>query len=61
MRCHFFNSFFISKLLDEAGGYSFKNVKRWSRKVPGKDIFALDKIFFPGKFSLYYGRALVII
>ena len=50
-RCHFFKSFFITKLLDEAGGYNYKNVKRWSRKVPGKDIFALDKIFFPGKFS----------
>ena len=49
-RCHFFKSFFITKLLDEAGGYNYKNVKRWSRKVPGKDIFALDKIFFPGKF-----------
>ena len=48
-RCHFFKSFFITKLLDEAGGYNYKNVKRWSRKVPGKDIFALDKIFFPGE------------
>ena len=48
-RCHFFKSFFITKLLDEAGGYNYKNVKRWSRKVPGKDIFALDKIFFPGQ------------
>ena len=46
-RCHFFKSFFITKLLDEAGGYRYQNVKRWSKKVPGKDIFGLDKIVFP--------------
>ena len=49
-RCHFFKSFFITKLLDEAGGYNYKNVKWWSKNVPGKDIFALDKIFCPSKF-----------
>ena len=48
-RCHFFNSAFISKLLDEADGYNYAKVERWSRWVPGKDIFALDKIFFPGE------------
>lgn len=50
-RCHFFKSFFMTKLLDEGsmsgGGYRYANVKRWSKKVPGKDIFNLDKIFFP--------------
>ena len=53
-RSHFFKSFFISQLLNEghinpaiAGTYEYKNVKRWSKKVPGKDIFQLDKIFFP--------------
>jgi sentrin-specific protease 1 len=53
-RCHFFKSFFITKLLDEEhsnpslrGKYNYNNVKRWSKKVPGKDIFNLDKIFFP--------------
>lgn len=53
-RCHFFKSFFMTKLLNEghqdpnvAGTYEYKNVKRWSKKVPGKDIFALDKVFFP--------------
>jgi hypothetical protein len=47
-RSHFFNSFFFTKLFDEGGTeqYTYKNVKRWSKKVPGKDIFALDKIFF---------------
>jgi sentrin-specific protease 1 len=54
IRCHFFSSFFMSKLLDIgnrdstlAGQYNYDNVKTWSRRVPGEDIFALDKIFFP--------------
>lgn len=51
-RSHFFKSFFITKLLNEGnpscdGEYEYKNVKRWSKKVPGKDIFELDKILFP--------------
>jgi hypothetical protein len=51
-RSHFFKSFFMTKLLNEGnaeleGTYEYRNVKRWSKKVPGKDIFNLDKIFFP--------------
>lgn len=51
-RSHFFKSFFITKLLNEGnascdGKYEYRNVKRWSKKVPGKDIFNLDKILFP--------------
>ena len=44
----------MSKLLNEGnanpaldGTYDYKLVKRWSKKVPGKDLFNLDKIFFP--------------
>jgi len=46
-RSHFFKSFFFTKLLDEGASndYKYANVKRWSKNVPGKDIFALDKIF----------------
>lgn len=46
-RCHFFKSFFLTKLLEEQNGYNYSNVKRWSKKVSGKDVFALDKMFFP--------------
>jgi len=46
-RSHFFKSFFVTKLLDEGGEYRYRNVKRWSKKVPGKDIFALEKIIIP--------------
>ena len=47
-RSHFFKSFFFTKLFDEGvtNEYKYSNVKRWSKKVPGKDIFALDKILF---------------
>ena len=50
-RSHFFKSFFVTKLLNEGsakeGTYEYKNVKRWSKKAPGKDLFSLDKIVFP--------------
>jgi sentrin-specific protease 1 len=53
-RSHFFKSFFITKLLNEGhadpsidGTYDYRNVKRWSKKVPGKDIFGLDKVVVP--------------
>jgi sentrin-specific protease 1 len=53
-RSHFFNSYFVQTLFDEKnnnpalrGRYSYKNVKRWSKKVPGKDIFNLKYIFCP--------------
>jgi sentrin-specific protease 1 len=53
-RSHFFKSFFMTKLRNEGnvnpdldGKYEYRNVRRWSKKVPGKDIFNLDKIFFP--------------
>jgi sentrin-specific protease 1 len=42
----------MTKLLNEGhptmdGQYEYRQVKRWSKLVPGKDLFALDKIFFP--------------
>lgn len=52
----FFESYFMTKLLNEGhsnplvcGAYLYdKNVKNWSRKkVPGGDIFSLDKIVIP--------------
>lgn len=41
---HFYNSFFISKLLDADGRYNYNNVKRWSKKF---NIFEKDKVFCP--------------
>lgn len=42
---HFFNNFFVNKLLDnETGGFMYAYVKRWTRKF---DVFSLDKVFCP--------------
>ena len=44
-RSHFFSSLFLSNLFAN-GCYNYNEVKKWSKNVPGKDIFALDKVFF---------------
>jgi sentrin-specific protease 1 len=61
-RCHFFKSFFITKLLDEGvtNTYTYSNVKRWSKNVPGKDIFGLDKVFIPVNIGNAHWACLVI-
>jgi sentrin-specific protease 1 len=53
-RSHFFNSFFVQSMFDEKNRnrklrrrYNYENVKKWSKKVPGKDIFNLKYIFCP--------------
>jgi Ulp1 family protease len=50
----FLSSFFWQNLTDEKnddmtvqGTYDYGNVSRWSKKLPGKDIFNLKKIFIP--------------
>ncbi|CCI40892.1 unnamed protein product [Albugo candida] len=44
--CHFFNSFFYTKVSED--GYNYRNVRRWTRKV---DLFGMDKIFVPVNLS----------
>jgi sentrin-specific protease 1 len=53
-RSHFFNSFFVQNLFDgenndleKRGKYKHDKVCRWSRQVPGRDIFHLKYIFAP--------------
>jgi sentrin-specific protease 1 len=36
----------IEALLGCNGCYNYNKVKKWSKNVPDKDIFALDKVFF---------------
>jgi Ulp1 family protease len=62
-RSHFFNSFFVQTMFDEKnrnrklrGRYNYENVKRWSKKVPGKDIFKLKYIFCPINIKINIGR-----
>ena len=59
-RSHFFKSFFLTKLLEEQNGCKYANAKRWSKKAPGKDMFALDKIFFPVNIDNMHWAASVI-
>jgi len=53
-RSHFFSSFFVQRMFDEKnsdpnlrGQYNYMNVKSWSKKVHGKDIFNMKYIFVP--------------
>jgi hypothetical protein len=53
-RLHFLNSFFVQTMfnlknndLNLRGRYNYENVRCWSKKVPGKDIFKLKYIFCP--------------
>ena len=41
--CHFFNSFFFTKLL-ENGSYNYRQVKRWTKRF---DLFSRSKVFAP--------------
>ena len=43
-----------------AGKYQYSNVKRWSRNIPGNDIFQLDKIFVPINIRQYHWTCVVI-
>jgi len=61
-RSHFFKSFFLTKLLIDDKKYNYDSVKRWSNKVPGKDIFALDKVIFAVNISQqHWGCAAVFM
>ena len=44
---HFFNSFFMERLLISDHAYTYSNVRRWSKKF---DSFAQEKIYFPVRF-----------
>ncbi|XP_026450166.1 putative ubiquitin-like-specific protease 1B isoform X2 [Papaver somniferum] len=48
LKCHFFNTFFYTKLISARDGYDFKSVRRWTteRKI-GYRLLECDKIFVP--------------
>ena len=53
-RSHFFNSYFWQTLFDERnivqelrGKYNYDNVRKWSKKVIGGNIFELKRLFIP--------------
>jgi len=43
-RCHFHQTNFYTKLAEGVGGYVYKNVARWTRRV---DVFSKDLIIVP--------------
>jgi len=57
-RTHFYNTHFMTQLRNEDEGgndkfadddknYKFDNVKRWTKTIPGGNVFTLDKLFIP--------------
>ena len=42
------------------GLYEYRSFKRWSKNIPGKNIFALDRIFFPINRGCMYWMCAVI-
>ena len=45
-RSHFCSTFWMAELgLDEK--YSYKNIKKWTKRVPGNDVFSLKRIIIP--------------
>jgi sentrin-specific protease 1 len=50
-KSHFFNSFFIEKLLVDSKGYNFDNVKHWSKQF---NLLDLDKVIIPINISNYH-------
>ena len=66
-RSNFFNSFFVQTMFNKKndnpklrGRYNYKNVKSWSKKVPGEDIFNLKYILCPINLDNKHWRPAVI-
>jgi sentrin-specific protease 1 len=59
-RSHYFNSFFMDKLLGNGHvGYIYKDVARWTKKF---DVFQLDKVFIPVNIgNTHWTMAVVLI
>ncbi len=63
----FWGSYIWQKLTDEKnndmkvrGKYNYKNVSKWSKKLPGKDIFNQKKIFIPINIENLHWTCIVI-
>jgi sentrin-specific protease 1 len=58
-KSHFFNSFFIERLLRTRNKYTFANVEKWTKSLPS--IFDLDKIVFPINRNFHWTLACVYL
>ncbi|XP_048428280.1 ubiquitin-like-specific protease ESD4 [Pyrus x bretschneideri] len=60
LKCHFFNTFFYTKLISGKGGYDYKSVRRWTteRKL-GYYLIDCDKIFVPIHKEIHWCLAVI--
>lgn len=62
-RYYYFKSHFVSRLLDEGktDAYNYDNVKNWSKRMPGRNIFLFEKVFIAIHLKLQNHWALALI
>ncbi|KAG2318178.1 hypothetical protein Bca4012_040311 [Brassica carinata] len=62
IKCHFFNTFFFTKLVHSATGYNYSAVRRWtSMKKLGYHLIDCDKIFIPIHMNIHWTLAVINI
>ncbi|EOA30495.1 hypothetical protein CARUB_v10013619mg [Capsella rubella] len=62
LKCHFFNTFFFTKLVNSGTGYNYGAVRRWtSMKRLGYHLKDCDKIFIPIHMNIHWTLAVINI
>ncbi|XP_019092481.1 PREDICTED: ubiquitin-like-specific protease 1A [Camelina sativa] len=62
LKCHFFNTFFFTKLVNSGTGYNYGAVRRWtSMKRLGYHLKDCDKIFIPIHKNIHWTLAVINI
>uniref|UniRef100_A0A1J3I0U5 Ubiquitin-like-specific protease 1A n=1 Tax=Noccaea caerulescens TaxID=107243 RepID=A0A1J3I0U5_NOCCA len=62
LKCHFFNTFFYTKLVNLKTGYNYGAVRRWtSMKKLGYHLIDCDKIFIPIHMNIHWTLAVINI
>ncbi|KAF8085167.1 hypothetical protein N665_0678s0022 [Sinapis alba] len=62
LKCHFFNTFFFTKLVHSGTGYNYGAVRRWtSMKKLGYHLIDCDKIFIPIHMNIHWTLAVINI
>ncbi|CAH2054740.1 unnamed protein product [Thlaspi arvense] len=62
LKCHFFNTFFFTKLVNSGTGYNYGAVRRWtSMKKLGYHLIDCDKIFIPIHMNIHWTLAVINI
>ncbi|KAG2272685.1 hypothetical protein Bca4012_085749 [Brassica carinata] len=62
LKCHFFNTFFFTKLVHSGTGYNYSAVRRWtSVKKLDYHLIDCDKIFIPIHMNIHWTLAVINI